>query len=137
MSEAEALEWVMERSRRWAAETGVDWAVVDRDRVIGRVGFKALDLPEAQAEAGYWVLPSTRGGGVAVRALRAASTWMFAQIGFHRLELTHSTDNEVSCRVAQSAGYRLEGTRRQQGLHADGWHDMHLHARLEDDPDTL
>jgi RimJ/RimL family protein N-acetyltransferase len=50
------------------------------------------------------------------------------------LELTHSTVNPVSCRVAVSAGYRLEGTKRRAGLHADGWHDMHLHARLVDDP---
>lgn len=48
MNEAEAFEWVTERSHRWTAETGVDWAVVDRDLVIGRVGFRALDLTEAE-----------------------------------------------------------------------------------------
>jgi ribosomal-protein-alanine N-acetyltransferase len=53
--------------------------------------------------------------------------------GFHRLELTHSLANAASCRVAHKVGYRLEGTLRQHGLHADGWHDMHLHARLETD----
>jgi hypothetical protein len=25
----------------------------------------------------------------------------------------------------------LESTKRSQALHADGWHDMHLHVRLE------
>jgi ribosomal-protein-alanine N-acetyltransferase len=42
--------------------------------------------------------------------------------------------NPVSCRVAENAGYRLEGTKRAEAMHADGWHDMHLHARLSDDP---
>jgi ribosomal-protein-alanine N-acetyltransferase len=46
------------------------------------------------------------------------------------MELSHSTLNPASCRVAGNSGYRLEGTRRRAGLHADGWHDMHLHARL-------
>lgn len=137
MNEAEAFEWVTERSHRWTAETGVDWAVVDRDLVIGRVGFRALDLTEGRGEAAYWVLPSARGRGVAVRALRAATAWMFTRVGFHRLELMHSPDNEASCRVAHRAGYRFEGTQRQQGLHADGWHDMHVHARLEADLDSL
>ena len=33
-------------------------------------------------------------------------------------------------RVAEGAGYALEGTRRSQLLHEDGWHDTHLHAFL-------
>jgi hypothetical protein len=30
---------------------------------------------------------------------------------------------------------RVEGTMRRSMLHADGWHDMHLHARLRADGD--
>jgi len=29
-------------------------------------------------------------------------------------------------------GFALEGTRVRSVLHDDGWHDMHLHARLAD-----
>lgn len=50
----------------------------------------------------------------------------------HRLELEHAVDNTASCRVALKAGYAYEGTRRSAALHADGWHDMHLHAHLQD-----
>ena len=133
MNEAEALEWVAERERRWMAEEGVDWAVVERELVVGRVGFGSLELAEGRGEAAFWVMPSARGRGLAVRALSAAAAWMFGEAGFHRLELKHSTHNEASCRVAETAGYRFEGIQRQQGLHADGWHDMHLHARLRTD----
>ena len=135
MNEAEALQWVAERSDRWRAETGVDWAIVDRGSVVGRIGFRELDLAEGRGEAAFWVLSRARRRGIAVRALRAATGWMFTQAGFHRLELMHSTDNDASCRVARRAGYRLEATQRERVLHADGWHDMHLHVRLADDPD--
>jgi ribosomal-protein-alanine N-acetyltransferase len=135
MNEPEALDWIEERARRWMTETGVDWAVVGRDAVVGRVGFHQLDLVQGRGEAAYWVMPSARGRGVAVSALRAATAWMFTHLGFHRLELMHSPRNEGSCRVAEKAGYRLEGTLRDQVLHADGWHDMHLHACLESDAD--
>lgn len=88
------------------------------------------DLDEGEAEAGYWVMPAARGRNMAARALGAVSDWMFTQVGLHRIVLSHSTNNPASCRVAAKAGYLHEGTMRQQGLHADGWHDMHLHARL-------
>jgi RimJ/RimL family protein N-acetyltransferase len=32
--------------------------------------------------------------------------------------------------VAEKAGFAAEGVKRGAGWHADGWHDMHLHARL-------
>jgi hypothetical protein len=51
MSGVEAFEWVTERSQRWATETGVDWAVVDRDLVVGRVGFNALHLTDRLVES--------------------------------------------------------------------------------------
>ena len=45
----------------------------------------------------------------------------------------HSVANHASCRVATKSGFPLEGTHRRALLHTDGWHDMHLHARLRDD----
>lgn len=132
MTDAEALAWVRSWPRRWAAETGAGWAVDDHGVLLGRVGFR-VDLAEGSAEAGYWVVPAARGRGVAPRALRAVTEWMFANVGLHRIELSHSSANEASCRVAMKAGYLYEGTRRAQIRHADGWHDMHLHARLEGD----
>jgi ribosomal-protein-alanine N-acetyltransferase len=133
MDEGEARAWIDERVKRWGRETGVDWAVLVEDVVVGRMGFRELDLREGRGEAAYWVVPSWRGQGIAARALGAASDWMFREGGFHRLELSHSVSNEASCRVAERAGYRGEGIARQQVLHPDGWHDMHLHARLAAD----
>ena len=49
-----------------------------------------------------------------------------------RLENVHAVENMASCRVADKAGFALEGTLRSAMLHADGWHDMHLHAAIAD-----
>lgn len=126
----EALEWVHGRAQaRWAGETGAEWAVVDGDSVVGRIGLPVLHLDEGIAEVGYWVLPEGRGRGIAGRALTAVTEWLFA-VGLHRLELMHSVHNLPSCRVAEKNGFELEGTRRSALLHPDGWHDMHLHARI-------
>ncbi|HEY3506011.1 MAG TPA: GNAT family N-acetyltransferase [Actinocatenispora sp.] len=133
MSDPEAHAWINGRAARWAAETGADWAVTEHGVPVGRLGLKQLDLVDGAAEVAYWVLPAARGRAVAPRAVAALTRWCFTDLGLHRLEILHSTANEASCRVAAKAGFAYEGTKRQEGLHADGWHDMHLHARLHDD----
>lgn len=128
---AEARAWLSAWRDRWAAETAASWAVTDGATLLGRTGFRAIDLSTGCAEAAYWTVPAARGRGVAVRALRGVSAWMLGQ-GLHRLELNHSVANPASCAVAAKAGYAYEGTRRRQALHLDGWHDMHLHALVAD-----
>ncbi|MBB4682400.1 GNAT family N-acetyltransferase [Crossiella cryophila] len=126
---AEALDWIEGWGPRWLADRDVSWAVVGpADEVLGQAGFRGLDLVDATAEVSYWVLPSARGRGVAVRAARAVVGWSFAELGLARLGLRHSTANLGSCRVAERAGFALEGTLRSAARHADGRHDMHLHA---------
>lgn len=134
MTELEARDWIAVCASEWAAETGAHWAVVDDDTLVARMAVTRLDLARGAAEASYWVVPSARGSGVAPRALRTVTRFMFDHVGLQRIELVHSTRNRPSCRVAEQVGYGLEGTMRRQALHTDGWHDMHLHARLRDDP---
>lgn len=130
MDEPAAQAWVASWADRWAAETAASWAVTDGAVLLGRTGFRAVDLAAGSAEAAYWTVPAARGRDIAARALRAVSGWMLAAVGLHRLELSHSVENPASCRVAAKAGYAYEGTRRRQALHSDGWHDMHLHALI-------
>jgi RimJ/RimL family protein N-acetyltransferase len=133
MSADEAAAWIARWPRRWADESGAGWAIVDTEVVAGQISFRRIDLGEAVAELSYWVLPEFRGRRIAPRGLAALTGWAFGVLGLHRLELNHSTANAASCRVAAQAGYAVEGTKRDEARHADGWHDMHQHARLATD----
>lgn len=120
----------------WLAEQSASWAVVDAaddDAVLGRAGFRELNLWDGAAEVAYWVMPTSRRRGVAVAAVTTLRRWAFDEVGFHRLELLHSVGNVASCAVAASTGFSVEGTLRRSVRHTDGWHDMHLHARLRSD----
>jgi RimJ/RimL family protein N-acetyltransferase len=134
MTEKEALAWIGSWPSRWNQETGGGWAVASPAGLLGQISLRRLNLADGLGEVSYWVTPAARGRRVAARALCALSAWAFDQLGLHRLELSHSMMNPASCRVAAHAGYELEGIKRQEARHADGWHDMHLHARLTDDP---
>ncbi|MEV6164167.1 GNAT family N-acetyltransferase [Streptomyces sp. NPDC052052] len=131
-SEEEAREWIKQWQQGWEEETAAHWAVVDgtRDTALGRVSLQHLILMSGQAKISYWTAPSVRGAGIGPRAVATVAEWALGEAGFHRIELGHSTTNEASCRVAVKAGFALEGVRRKALLHADGLHDMHLHARI-------
>jgi RimJ/RimL family protein N-acetyltransferase len=128
----EAAGLIDSYNRAWRDETAAHWAITGPD-VIGRVAFRTIDLAEGCAEIGFWVTPAARGRAAAVRAALALSGWALDDLGLHRIDLHHSVANDASCRVAQKAGFAYEGIRRGACLHADGWHDMHQHARIQGD----
>lgn len=88
-----------------------------------------MNLEDGEADIGYWVSSAARGRGVAVAAVTTLMAWAF-RVGFHRLTIRHSTANPASCSVARKAGFQQEGTMKSALLHTDGWHDMHVHTRI-------
>jgi RimJ/RimL family protein N-acetyltransferase len=129
----EARAWIAQWETQWRAERDGCWAVTDGAvRVLGRVAVRGIHLMDGRGECTYWVLPAARGRGVATAATVAVARWALDELGLHRLSLLHATANPASCRVAAKAGFALEGTLRSAMLHPDGWHDMHLHARVGD-----
>ncbi|WP_052848794.1 GNAT family N-acetyltransferase [Streptomyces avicenniae] len=132
-SVAEAAGWVAGWQADWAAERGLHWAIAEGGTLLGRLSLKDLDLIDGTAEVAYWMTPAARGRGVCPRAVRTLTAWALDEAGFHRLTLLHSTANTASCRVAEKAAFALEGTLRSAALHADGHHDMHLHAHVRGD----
>jgi RimJ/RimL family protein N-acetyltransferase len=133
---ADARARIARMHERWRAESGAVWAVArPGGPAAGLIGLNDVDLAGGSAELVYWLLPEARGGGLSVTATRRLARWALADLGLHRLRLCHSTANPASCRVAEKAGFAFEGTQRGALLHADGWHDQHLHARVAGDPE--
>ncbi|MEU2870625.1 GNAT family N-acetyltransferase [Streptomyces olivoreticuli] len=120
---------------RWRAEQSAIWAIArpGGGEPMGLIGWGDIDLEGGSAEIVYWILPPARGGGIVVEAVKRVSRWALEDLGLHRLRLCHSVANPASCRVAAKAGYSYEGTMRSALLHADGWHDQHLHALVQGD----
>lgn len=126
--------WMTARND-WEAGDHRSWAVVDSDDlVIGSLSLHKLDLDQRDSEVGYWVAPWARGCGRGGLMLRTATRWGFETLGLHRVHLFHAVENVGSCRVAEAAGFLLEGTLREGYRYADGaYHDEHLHACLASD----
>lgn len=134
-SRADASRFVVGRAD-WSGGDHASWAVVDSaDAVLGSVSLHAIDVAQGDAQIGYWTVPAARGQGVAAVAVDAACRWAFAELPVDRIELCHAVENTASARVAERAGFTLEGRLRRSFRYGDGAkHDELLWARLADDP---
>jgi RimJ/RimL family protein N-acetyltransferase len=126
-------------ARRRDRSTGdhASWAVVDAatGELLGSVSVHRIDRAEADAEIGYWTAAAARGRGIAGGAVETACRWAFAELGLERIELYHAPDNPASGRVAEKAGFTLEGRLRRSHRSGDGRkHDELLWSLLSDDP---
>jgi RimJ/RimL family protein N-acetyltransferase len=102
--------------------------------LLGSVSLHHVDVDHENAEVGYWIAPAARGRGLAARGVEMAARFAFTTLGFRRLYLYHSVENPASCRVAERAGFALEGVTRESYRYPDGrFHDEHLHGRLATD----
>ena len=121
----------------WSSGKHASWCVTGAPDggLLGSVALYSLDLDQRDAELSYWTAPDARGRGVALRAVDAALRWGFTELGLRRVQLFHAVENTASRRVAEKAGFTLEGRLRSSHRYGDGrWHDELLWARLADDP---
>ena len=128
--------WIARYDRGW--QDGSCAGFVARDVGDGTfLAFAAivhLDLEGRQGEIGYAVAPAARGRGVARRSVELLTRWGFDELDLVRLVLEIDVTNPASERVAQRAGYRLEGVRRSAYFKEGRRADVGIWSRLRDDP---
>lgn len=132
---ASARSWVQRRAD-WTDGTHASLAVTDPDdgALLGSVSLHRISREEGDAAIGYWTVAEARGRGLASLAVATLTGWAFRTLGLHRIELCHAVVNVASCRVAEKAGYLVEGTLRESYRYGDGRrYDEHIHGRLATD----
>lgn len=71
-------------------------------------------------EIGYWVRQSAASHGYVSEAVRVLAQFALDDLDAQRIEITCDADNHASRRVAERAGFVMEGTRRNSSLGRDG-----------------
>lgn len=136
----EDLETILRISGEgWEASTDAVFAICDAaapEELLGLVGLHGIDLtgePGGTAEIGYWMRVEGRGRGLVTRAVRLASAWAFDELGLAVITWYALEGNDASRRVAEAAGYRVEGTLRRWAEHRGVREDTWVGTLLPDD----
>jgi RimJ/RimL family protein N-acetyltransferase len=123
----------------WTAGTDAVFAVCDAtrpDELLGLLGLHDVDLtgePGGRAEVGYWMRPEGRGRGLMTRAVRLTTQWAFAELGLSVITWYAFVGNDASRRVAEAAGFRVEGELRRGALHRGHRVDTWVASLLPED----
>lgn len=87
---------------------------------IGGTGLHSLDWRVRRFEIGYWCRTGRQRCGFVTEAVRALTQTAFEQLQARRVEIRMDDTNERSGRVAQRAGFVLEGVLRNESLTQQG-----------------
>lgn len=119
----------------WQDTEGLLLIVDDADLVLGHIEFFPTVGYLDEVELSYILYrASHRGLGIATEAVRLLSDHLFGRSKVHRIRLVIHPENAASRRVAEKAGYTLEGVMRGAWFHRGRNHDVELWARLRTDP---
>jgi RimJ/RimL family protein N-acetyltransferase len=109
---------------RFTAETIADGTV------IGTCGLSSLDAFNQFGHLGISLLPAARAQGYGREMVRLLCHYGFRFRNLHRIELETLATNAAMRRLAESCGFVLEGTQREQAYDGDGFADMVLYGLL-------
>jgi ribosomal-protein-alanine N-acetyltransferase len=102
----------------------ISFAMWHENNLIGQISMGGIILGALRgAHIGYWIDRSYAGRGYTTQAVNLLTEYGFSVLALHRIEINLRPENTASRRVAEKAGYLLEGERPRY-LHIDGdWRD--------------
>ena len=110
------------------------FGMADPDGALcGLIDLRISAVDPGCAEVGYVVGQWARGSGFATAATRAICGWGFEALGLERIEWRAFPEHEGSRRVAEKAGFSIEGIERGHGRQRGTRHDLLLGAVLPAD----
>lgn len=126
--EADARAFVEEFCpNEWTSGHGAVFAIVGTQdgHLLGSLGLSGVDRADGLAEIGFWTAAWARRRGVMAEAVGVACRWAFAELGRERIEWQAGVGNIASRRVAERAGFAVEGVLRSRlvlaGRRTDAW----------------
>lgn len=89
-------------------------------KLVGSSGLHRIDWEVPRFEIGYWCRSSFAGQGYITEAVSGITAFAFEELGARRVEIKCDTLNKPSARVAEKAGYKLEGTLHNEQISTGG-----------------
>ncbi len=88
------------------------WVIEFEGQPVGSISVVRQSDADERAEVGYCIGYDFWGRGITTEAVMGVTDFLFSEVGVHRVEIHHATDNPASGRVAEKCGFLPEGILR-------------------------
>jgi RimJ/RimL family protein N-acetyltransferase len=117
-SEQGAEEWCRKNAANWISREQFQFLILLREsgRHIGTMGAFKINWEIPSCEIGYWLHTTHTGRGLMTEAVKTLTEMLQGELKFRRIQILCDEQNKKSRRVAELAGYQLEGILRNDCL---------------------
>jgi ribosomal-protein-serine acetyltransferase len=127
--------WVRLGQAKYLTREEFHFVLVLREsgEMVGAASLFRIDWSVPRGEIGYWLRTRYCGRGLMTEAVGELTRLAFEVLGMERVEILCDDRNVRSGRVAELAGYRLEGVHRRNGRDVCGeLKDTRVYARVRE-----
>jgi ribosomal-protein-serine acetyltransferase len=114
-----------------AAGNGQQFAITDRGRIVGIIGFHYINRQQRSTSLGYWLAASAQGHGTVTLAVSTLVDHAFDAWQLHRVEIRVAVGNARSRAIAERLGFAEEGLIRDGERFGDRYVDLVVYSVLE------
>jgi ribosomal-protein-alanine N-acetyltransferase len=100
---------------------------------IGTLGLYLYSNAHKRAELGYDLLREYWGKGYMTEAVREVLKYGFTELGLMRVEATVDPENDLSKRLLERVGFKLEGCLRKRFYYRGKWHGELFYGLLKEE----
>jgi RimJ/RimL family protein N-acetyltransferase len=120
-----AISYIKSTHYKIKTKKGYAFAIVPlkEARSGGIIALMNVDWKNKNAEIGYWLGKKYWGKGYTTEAVKLMTKFAFQKLNLHRLHAKLFAENIQSRRVLEKAGYRLEGSMKEERFRFGRWHD--------------
>ena len=116
---------------RYVSPDVYHWAIEINGEIIGSISVMSVDEKNHNCEIGYCIGHDYWSKGITSEALSAVMTFLFKEVGMHRIFAKHDVENPASGKVMQKCSMTYEGRLREHYLRHDGtYSDALIYSRL-------
>jgi len=108
-------------------------AVVEKEKIVGTLGFHHLDAVNKSIQMGYWLDKRAQGKGLMTRCCRALINHAFDVLELNRIQINCNVENIKSRRIPERLGFKLEGVHRQVEWLNGSFRDWAVYAMLAEE----
>jgi ribosomal-protein-serine acetyltransferase len=112
------------------AGTGIHYALLLEDEIVGPVTFNTIEKINRCATMGYWLAKSQTGRGLMTTAAKTLISEGFRRLELNRIQATVATENYPSQAVCDRLGLKKEGVLRQAEWVNDHFVDLTMNSVL-------